>query len=84
MSLATRRWHRRRPAEDAVRTLTKAVLYRLLMVAVTVVVAFAVTEDPIAAVNIGLVANVIKTGTYVGYERLWARVRWGTRSGDPA
>ena len=47
------------------------------MVVITVVVAFAVTDDVLASVNIGLVTNVVKTGTYYGYERLWDRIAWG-------
>ena len=37
----------------------------------------AVTDDVLASVNIGLVTNVVKTGTYYGYERLWDRIAWG-------
>jgi len=47
------------------------------MVCITVAVAFAVTDDVAAALNIGLAANVVKTATYYGYERLWDRVDWG-------
>ncbi|WP_436936404.1 DUF2061 domain-containing protein [Halovenus marina] len=32
--------------------------------------------------SIGLAANIIKTGTYYGYERLWDRVSWGLAT-DP-
>lgn len=60
------------------RTVVKTALYRALMVLVTVLVAFFVTGNTSDALQIGLVANVVKTGTYYGYERLWARVSWGT------
>jgi len=60
------------------RTAVKTALYRALMVLVTVLVAFFVTGSTGDALQIGLVANVVKTGTYYGYERLWARVSWGT------
>ncbi|WP_248518092.1 DUF2061 domain-containing protein [Salinarchaeum laminariae] len=62
------------------RSLVKTLCYRLLMVAITITVAFAFTDDATAALNIGLVANVVKTGTYFGYERLWARISWGATS----
>jgi uncharacterized membrane protein len=55
----------------------KTVLYRLLMLVVTVIVALAVTGDPEAALNIGVAANLVKTVTYYGYERLWDRIEWG-------
>ncbi|GAB3691891.1 hypothetical protein GCM10028857_29830 [Salinarchaeum chitinilyticum] len=61
------------------RSLVKTLCYRVLMVAITIAVAFAFTNDAMAALNIGLVANVVKTGTYFGYERLWARISWGTQ-----
>lgn len=62
------------------RAIVKTVLYRLVMVVITVAVAFAVTDDVGAALNIGIVANVVKTGTYYGYERLWDRITWGLQS----
>jgi len=60
-------------------SLAKALLYRLFMVALTVAVAYLVTADSAASLQIGLVTNLIKTGTYYGYERLWDRIqldRW--------
>jgi len=47
------------------------------MVAITIVVAWVVTGSTTDAINIGLVTNLIKTGTYYGYERLWNRISWG-------
>lgn len=66
-----------RAAQARRRALVKTAGYRVLMVVVTVVVAFGVTGDTTAALNIGIVANVVKTGTYYGYERLWDRITWG-------
>ena len=62
------------------RSLVKTLGYRVLMVAITIAVAFAVTDDVVAALNIGIITNVVKTGTYFGYERLWARISWGATS----
>jgi len=59
------------------RALVKTLLYRTLMVAITIGVAFLVTDDAAAALNIGIAANVVKTGTYYGYERVWDRIDWG-------
>lgn len=59
------------------RALAKTLCYRLLMVAITVCIAWLVVGDLGDAVNIGLLTNVLKTGTYYAYERLWDRVRWG-------
>lgn len=65
------------PFRHRSRALAKTVLYRVVMVAITVVATLAVTGDPGAALQVGLVANLIKTGTYYGYERLWDRIAWG-------
>jgi len=59
------------------RTVVKTLCYRLLMLAVTVAVAWLVVGDVRDAASIGLVANAAKTGTYYAYERLWGRVDWG-------
>jgi len=72
----------RSPHQKMSRALVKTLLYRTLMVVITVVVAFAFTGDTGDALSIGLVSNVIKTGTYYGYERLWDRVSWGVPGTD--
>jgi uncharacterized membrane protein len=58
-------------------SLVKSLFYRLFMVALTVAVAYFVTTDTTASLQIGIVTNVLKTGTYYGYERLWDRFRFG-------
>ena len=63
--------------QDLSRAVAKTLGYRLLMVCITVAVAFLVVGDAGQALSIGLAANVVKTGTYFGYERLWDRVDWG-------
>lgn len=72
------RWLPRRIHQHHSRTLVKTVGYRVVMLLVTVGVAFVVTGEVMAAVNIGVATNAIKTVTYYGYERLWARIAWGT------
>jgi uncharacterized membrane protein len=67
----------RRPRQARSRAIVKTVLYRVLMVAVTIVVAYVFTGDAGVAVNVGIAANVVKTLTYYGYERAWDRVQWG-------
>jgi uncharacterized membrane protein len=59
------------------RAVTKTVCYRLFMLLITVTVALVVVGDIGDALNIGLATNLLKTGTYYAYERLWDRVRWG-------
>lgn len=67
-----------RPAFQARRrAAVKTVCYRFVMLLITVAVAYVVVGDASDAFNIGLVANVVKTGTYYAYERLWDRISWG-------
>ncbi|MFB6101541.1 MAG: DUF2061 domain-containing protein [Haloplanus sp.] len=66
-----------RPRQARSRALVKTLCYRLLMVVITVAVAWAVVGNLGDAVSVGLVANVTKTGTYYAYERAWDRIAWG-------
>ncbi|PSP84826.1 hypothetical protein BRC83_04175 [Halobacteriales archaeon QS_1_68_17] len=59
------------------RVLTKTVCYRLLMVLITVAIAWVVIGDLGDALNIGIFANLLKTGTYYVYERTWDHIAWG-------
>lgn len=67
----------RSPHQRMSRALLKTLLYRVLMVVITVAVALVVTGNTGEALSIGVAANVVKTGTYYGYERLWDRIAWG-------
>jgi uncharacterized membrane protein len=68
---------RRAPIQSRRRAVVKTALYRVLMLAVTVAVTFAVTGDGSVAVSVGVGANVVKTLAYYCYERAWDRVQWG-------
>lgn len=59
------------------RALAKTLGYRLFMLLITVTVAWVIVGDVGTALNIGLIANVLKTGTYYLYERLWDHITWG-------
>lgn len=56
------------------RTIVKTLCYRVLMILLTVVVAYLIVGDGMDAVNIGIAVNVLKTGTYYLYERLWSYI----------
>lgn len=71
------RWRLRSPLQMRRRALVKTLCYRLFMLLITVVVAWLVVGDVSDALNIGLVTNLLKTGTYYTYERLWDRISWG-------
>jgi Predicted membrane protein len=72
----------RSPQQRISRTVVKTLLYRVLMVLITVLIALLVTGNTGQALSIGIVANGIKTATYYGYERLWSRISWGTTADD--
>lgn len=70
-----------RPRQRRRRALVKTACYRLVMVSITVAVAWVVVGDPRSALDIGIIVNVLKTGTYYGYERLWSRIGRGMKPG---
>ncbi|MFC6835213.1 DUF2061 domain-containing protein [Halomarina ordinaria] len=67
----------RRPLQARERALLKTALYRVVMVVVSVAVAWLVVGDVSDALSIGLATNVVKTATYYCYERAWDHVSWG-------
>ncbi|KAB7514756.1 DUF2061 domain-containing protein [Halosegnis rubeus] len=68
----------RTPLQARRRVVVKTACYRLVMILVSIVVAYLVVGDVTDALSIGLITNVVKTLTYYGYERLWDRIAWGT------
>ncbi|MFC6872139.1 DUF2061 domain-containing protein [Halobellus marinus] len=58
------------------RAVVKTLCYRLVMVVITDFVAWVVVGGLGDAVNIGLAANVVKTGTDYVYERTWDHISW--------
>lgn len=67
----------RAPLQARRRAVVKTAFYRVVMVLVSVAVAYLVVGDVSDAVSIGLLTNVVKTATYYGYERFWDRIAWG-------
>jgi uncharacterized membrane protein len=77
MSTGLRGYVTRYPNQLRSRAVVKTLLYRVFMLVVTVGVALIVTGNTTDAVSIGIATNVVKTGTYYFYERLWDRIAWG-------
>lgn len=67
----------RTPRQGQIRAVVKTLCYRLLMISITISVAWLITGNVADALNIGLVTNFVKTGTYYFYERIWDRIAWG-------
>jgi uncharacterized membrane protein len=59
------------------RAIVKTLCYRLFMMLITILVAWLIVGDVSAAINIGLITNLLKTGTYYVYERTWDHITWG-------
>ncbi|MEE8360443.1 MAG: DUF2061 domain-containing protein [Candidatus Omnitrophota bacterium] len=64
------------------RTLLKTVTWRLIALAITIVVVYIYSKDAKESITIGVVANVIKMGFYYFHERVWNRSSFG-REKDP-
>lgn len=64
------------------RAIAKTLCYRLFMLLITVTVAWVVVGDIGAALNIGVITNILKTGTYYIYERTWDHITWGVSTAD--
>ena len=59
------------------RAIVKTLCYRLFMVILTVIVAWLIIGNIEEALNIGIIANLLKMGTYYIYERIWDHITWG-------
>lgn len=60
-----------------VRSVTKAISWRILATLITGTIAFFFTGNLFLAVGIGSTEAVSKIFLYWGHERLWDRIRWG-------
>lgn len=63
--------------ESHVRTIMKALSWRLLATCITFAVVWFVTGKLTLAAGIGVADTLIKLGAYYFHERLWIRVKFG-------
>lgn len=63
------------------RTLVKAVVWNLIGLAVMTLVGVMLTGSAALGGTMALVNTAIGLSTYVLYERIWARIRWGYAHG---
>ena len=59
------------------RSVVKAMSYRVVATLVTALLAFMFTDDLLIAVGIGSTEGLSKILLFWIHERLWVRVRWG-------
>jgi uncharacterized membrane protein len=63
--------------ETRARTLVKAVLWNLIGLTVMSLVGLALTGSAAVGGLMAVVNTVIGLASYILYERVWSRVRWG-------
>jgi len=61
------------------RSVAKSIVWRIICIIVSIVVTFLLTGKWDLAVAVGTIYNVITTILYYFHERLWNRIKWGTK-----
>jgi uncharacterized membrane protein len=65
--------------ERPVRSLAKAITWRLIGTFDTFLIAWLITGKPLIASGIALMELFTKTGLYVIHEQMWTKIKWGFR-----
>jgi len=65
--------------EQRIRSLVKAISWRVLASTTTGFIAYIFTYDHIISSSIALIDFCVKTVLYYLHERLWNRIRWGRK-----
>jgi adenylylsulfate kinase len=68
------------PVESRVRSLAKALSWRVTALAVTVMVVLVITGEVTYAAVVGGADALVKIWVYYLHERVWGRVRFGRKS----
>ena len=66
--------------ETRLRSVVKALTWRVLALVVTTAVVWVVTGKPRLAISIGVLDTIIKLAVYYAHERCWLKVRFGKPS----
>lgn len=62
--------------EDKVRSIVKAIVYRILSVVTIFVTIQVITGDSGQSVKLALYTNIVTSAIYYIHERAWNRVSW--------
>ena len=65
--------------ESHIRSIVKALTWRVIATLVTIFVAWIILGDVGHALEIGLLDTVIKLGAYYGHERVWDKIALGKK-----
>ena len=63
--------------ESHIRSIVKGLTHRIVATLTTIAIAWAITDDVSAALQIGLVEVFAKIAIYYLHERIWAHIRFG-------
>lgn len=63
--------------EKRYRSLTKAIVYRLISVCIDYTVAYFITKDFEKSTMIVILSNTISLVIYFAHERAWDKISWG-------
>lgn len=63
--------------EKNIRSLTKALSWRILATLATIILVYSFTKDVSAALSVGALEVVVKFILYYGHERAWNNIHWG-------
>lgn len=66
--------------DSRTRSLLKGITWRFLATLTTVIIAWLITGDASAALQIGFIEVFAKIAIYYGHERAWAQIPHGTFS----
>ncbi len=61
------------------RSMTKALIWRVLSLGITFAVSIAITKNLSVALSISLFDTVIKMVVYYYHERYWSVIKWGRK-----
>ncbi len=67
--------------ESRMRSLVKALVYRIVSIVGTGILTWIVTKDIRETVSITLIIQVFLVVLYYSSERIWDRINWGRRTG---
>jgi len=66
--------------EHTLRSLVKAITFRILIVISDSIIIFAITRRYDVTIGVILFSNIASTVLFFIHERIWNRVRWGKKS----
>ena len=61
------------------RSLVKAITYRILVVILDFIFVYLLTGKYTLAIAFVIISNIYTTVGYFVHERIWARLKWGTK-----